>query len=67
MKYNITLQYLLSHHDTGVSEVPDDEPSVVPDEVVVQQPEPVLRKSKRVRTPKSFGPEFQLYLVEGTR
>ncbi|GJX13963.1 zinc finger, CCHC-type containing protein [Tanacetum coccineum] len=43
---------------------------VVPDEVteeVVQQPKPELRKSKRNRTPKDFGPEFQLYLIEGTR
>ncbi|PWA92773.1 zinc finger, CCHC-type [Artemisia annua] len=49
--------------DTGVSEVSDE----ASDEVVVQQPEPELRRSKRVRTPKSFGPEFQLYLIEGTR
>ncbi|GJV04378.1 zinc finger, CCHC-type containing protein [Tanacetum coccineum] len=44
--------------------------SVVPEKVieeVVQQPEPELRKSKRNRTLKSFGPEFQLYLIEGTR
>ncbi|GJS93652.1 zinc finger, CCHC-type containing protein [Tanacetum coccineum] len=44
--------------------------SVVPEKVteeVVQQPEPELRKSKRNRTPKNFGPEFQLYLIEGTR
>ncbi|GJR62371.1 zinc finger, CCHC-type containing protein [Tanacetum coccineum] len=44
--------------------------SVVPEEVaeeVVQQPELELRKSKRNRTPKNFGPEFQLYLIEGTR
>ncbi|GJT14163.1 zinc finger, CCHC-type containing protein [Tanacetum coccineum] len=44
--------------------------SVNPEEVteeVVQQPEPELRKSKRNRTPKDFGPEFQLYLIEGTR
>ncbi|GKC15579.1 hypothetical protein Tco_1012361 [Tanacetum coccineum] len=44
--------------------------SVVPEEVteeVVQQPEPELRKSKRNRTPKAFGPGFQLYLIEGTR
>ncbi|GKC88418.1 hypothetical protein Tco_1149067 [Tanacetum coccineum] len=44
--------------------------SVVPEEdteEVVQQPEPELRKSKRNRTPKNFGPEFQLYLIEGTR
>ncbi|GJU13753.1 hypothetical protein Tco_1136149 [Tanacetum coccineum] len=34
---------------------------------VVQQPESELRKSKRNRTPKDFGPEFQLYLIEGTR
>ncbi|GJY20394.1 hypothetical protein Tco_0392960 [Tanacetum coccineum] len=43
--------------------------SVVPKEVteeVVQQPEPELRKSKRNRTPKAFGPGFQLYLIEGT-
>ncbi|GKA07000.1 zinc finger, CCHC-type containing protein [Tanacetum coccineum] len=32
---------------------------------IVQQFEP--RKSKRHRTPKDFGPDFQLYLVEGTR
>ncbi|GKD96917.1 hypothetical protein Tco_1380814, partial [Tanacetum coccineum] len=44
--------------------------SVVPKEVpeeVVQQSEPELRKSKRNKTPKDFGPEFQLYLIEGTR
>ncbi|GKD01186.1 hypothetical protein Tco_1171460 [Tanacetum coccineum] len=44
--------------------------SVVPEEVtkeIVQQPELELRKSKRNRTPKDFGPEFQLYLIEGTR
>ncbi|GJX13270.1 zinc finger, CCHC-type containing protein [Tanacetum coccineum] len=44
--------------------------SVVPEEVtkeVVQQPEPELRKGKRNRTPKNFRPEFQLYLIEGTR
>ncbi|GKC01075.1 zinc finger, CCHC-type containing protein, partial [Tanacetum coccineum] len=28
---------------------------------------PELRKSKRYRTPKDFGSEFQLYLTEGTR
>ncbi|GKG57660.1 hypothetical protein Tco_0587258, partial [Tanacetum coccineum] len=44
--------------------------SVVPEEVteeIVQQPEPELRRSKMNRTPKNFGPEFQLYLIEGTR
>ncbi|GJX71670.1 zinc finger, CCHC-type containing protein [Tanacetum coccineum] len=44
--------------------------SVIPKEVteeVVQQPEPKLRKSKRHRTPKDFRPEFELYLVKGTR
>ncbi|GJU95107.1 zinc finger, CCHC-type containing protein [Tanacetum coccineum] len=43
--------------------------SVVPKEVteeVVQQPKPDLSKIKRNRTPKNFGPEFQLYLIEGT-
>ncbi|GJX43402.1 zinc finger, CCHC-type containing protein [Tanacetum coccineum] len=43
--------------------------SVVPEKVtgeVVQQPEPELRKRKRHRTPKDFGPEFQLYLIERT-
>nr|GEV23742.1 zinc finger, CCHC-type [Tanacetum cinerariifolium] len=33
-------------------------PEKVAEEVVVQQPEPELRKSKRNRTPKDFGPEF---------
>ncbi|GJZ96171.1 zinc finger, CCHC-type containing protein [Tanacetum coccineum] len=44
--------------------------SVVLEEVteeVVPQPEPELRKSKRNRTLKNFGHEFQLYLIEGTR
>ncbi|GJZ73660.1 hypothetical protein Tco_0637806 [Tanacetum coccineum] len=36
-------------------------------EEVIQQPEPELKKSKRNRTPKNFGPEFQLYLIKGTR
>ncbi|GKA72298.1 hypothetical protein Tco_0778514, partial [Tanacetum coccineum] len=43
---------------------------VVPKKVteeVVQQPEPELKKSKRHRTPKDFGPEFQFYLIEGVR
>ncbi|GJR49954.1 zinc finger, CCHC-type containing protein [Tanacetum coccineum] len=35
-------------------------------EDVVQQPEPELRKSKRNRTPKDFGHEFQLYLIKRT-
>nr|GEW48996.1 zinc finger, CCHC-type [Tanacetum cinerariifolium] len=33
---------------------------------IVQQFEPRLKKSKRHRTLKDFGPEFQLYLIEGT-
>ncbi|GJV50141.1 zinc finger, CCHC-type containing protein [Tanacetum coccineum] len=44
--------------------------SVVLEEVTeegVQQPEPELIKSKRNRTPKNFGPEFQLYLIERTK
>ncbi|GKE20134.1 zinc finger, CCHC-type containing protein, partial [Tanacetum coccineum] len=44
--------------------------SVVPKEVteeVVQQPEPEFRKIKRNRTSKNFVPEFQLYLIEGTK
>ncbi|GJU97878.1 zinc finger, CCHC-type containing protein [Tanacetum coccineum] len=39
----------------------------VTEEVVVQQPEPEHRKSKKNRTPKDFGPKFQLYLIEGIR
>ncbi|GJT17437.1 zinc finger, CCHC-type containing protein [Tanacetum coccineum] len=44
--------------------------SMVPEEIteeVVQQPKPKLRKCKRNRNPKNFRPEFQLYLIEGTR
>ncbi|GKC43027.1 hypothetical protein Tco_1060749 [Tanacetum coccineum] len=47
-----------------------DTEKLVPEEVTeedVQQPEPELRKNKRNRTLKNFGPEFQLYLIEGTR
>ncbi|GJS93639.1 zinc finger, CCHC-type containing protein [Tanacetum coccineum] len=48
----------------------DSGDSVIPEKItedVIQQPEPKLRKSKRHRTPKDFGPGFQLYLIEGTR
>ncbi|GKE04281.1 hypothetical protein Tco_1396299 [Tanacetum coccineum] len=37
------------------------------EEVVTQQSEPRTRKGKKNRTPKNFGPEFQLYLIEGTK
>ncbi|GKB92811.1 zinc finger, CCHC-type containing protein, partial [Tanacetum coccineum] len=49
--------------DIGGSMVPEE----VTKEVVTKQPEPDLRKGKRNRTPKNFGPKFQLYLIEGTR
>ncbi|GJT65808.1 zinc finger, CCHC-type containing protein [Tanacetum coccineum] len=42
-------------------------PKKVTEEVVVKQPEPELRKSKRNRIPNKFGPEFQLYLIEEIR
>nr|GEW76690.1 hypothetical protein [Tanacetum cinerariifolium] len=44
--------------------------TLVPEKVteeVVQQPEPEIKKSKRHRTLKDFGLEFQLYLIKGTR
>ncbi|GKC65154.1 zinc finger, CCHC-type containing protein [Tanacetum coccineum] len=34
---------------------------------VVQQPEPELKESKRNMTLKNFRPEYQLYLIKGTR
>nr|GFC06871.1 zinc finger, CCHC-type [Tanacetum cinerariifolium] len=43
---------------------------VVSEEVtedVIHQPKLELRKSKMNRTSKNFGPEFQLYLIKGTR
>nr|GFC92819.1 hypothetical protein [Tanacetum cinerariifolium] len=43
--------------------------SVVPKKVIeeaVQQPEHELIKRKKNRTPKNFGPEFQLYIIKGT-
>nr|GEZ20725.1 zinc finger, CCHC-type [Tanacetum cinerariifolium] len=39
----------------------------VTEEENVQQPERELRKSKTNRTPKNFGPEFHLYLIEKTK
>ncbi|GJR14087.1 putative reverse transcriptase domain-containing protein [Tanacetum coccineum] len=36
----------------------------VTEEVVTQQPKPELRKGKRNRTLKDFGPKFPLYLIE---
>ncbi|GJY23304.1 hypothetical protein Tco_0396962, partial [Tanacetum coccineum] len=49
--------------DIGGSMVPEE----VTKEVVTQQPEHELRKGKKNRTLKNFGPEFQLYLIERTR
>ncbi|GKA19637.1 zinc finger, CCHC-type containing protein [Tanacetum coccineum] len=49
--------------DIGCSVFPEE----VTEEVVTQQPELELRKGKRNRAPKNFIPEFQLYLIEGTR
>nr|GEU82411.1 hypothetical protein [Tanacetum cinerariifolium] len=39
-------------------------PEEVIEKVVVQQPE--LKKSKKNRTSKNYGPEFQLYIIKGT-
>ncbi|GJR39862.1 hypothetical protein Tco_1215546 [Tanacetum coccineum] len=39
----------------------------VTEEVLTQQPKLDLRKRKRNRTPKNFGPEFQLNLIEGIK
>ncbi|GJV96677.1 zinc finger, CCHC-type containing protein [Tanacetum coccineum] len=58
----LNIPRLLGTKDIGGSVVLEE----VTDEVV-QQPEPKLRKSKRNRTSKDFGPEFQLYLIERTR
>ncbi|GJT20958.1 zinc finger, CCHC-type containing protein [Tanacetum coccineum] len=49
--------------DVGGSVVPEE----VTKKVVTQQLQPELRKDKRNRTPKNFGLEFQVYLIEGTR
>ncbi|GKC37117.1 putative ribonuclease H-like domain-containing protein, partial [Tanacetum coccineum] len=57
-----SLMILNGTEDIGGSMVPKEVP-----EEVVQQLEPELRKSKRNRTPKYFGPKFQLYLIKGTR
>ncbi|GJV52162.1 zinc finger, CCHC-type containing protein [Tanacetum coccineum] len=50
-----------------VNETEDYGGSVVPEKVTDEVVQPELRKSKRHRTPKDFGPEFQLYLIERTR
>ncbi|GJY12124.1 zinc finger, CCHC-type containing protein [Tanacetum coccineum] len=42
-------------------------PREVIEEVMAQQLELELRKSKRNRTPKNFRPKFHLYLIEGIR
>nr|GFB83023.1 zinc finger, CCHC-type [Tanacetum cinerariifolium] len=49
--------------DIGGSVVPEK----VTEEVVVQQPEPELRKIKRNRTLKKFRPKFHFYLIKGTK
>nr|GEV71116.1 zinc finger, CCHC-type [Tanacetum cinerariifolium] len=44
--------------------------SVVPEEFtkeVVYQPKPELKKSKKNKTPKDFGPKFHIYLFERTK
>nr|GEZ93421.1 zinc finger, CCHC-type [Tanacetum cinerariifolium] len=42
-------------------------PEEVIEEVVTQQPKHELRKSNRNRISNNFGPEFQLYLIEGRK
>ncbi|GKA34148.1 hypothetical protein Tco_0720577 [Tanacetum coccineum] len=64
--------YVIEPNESAVinSLIKSKDGSMVPEKVneeVVQQPESELRKNKRHRTPKDFGPAFQLYLVEGTR
>ncbi|GKD62861.1 hypothetical protein Tco_1304969, partial [Tanacetum coccineum] len=61
-----SLRILNGTEDIGDLVVPEEVTKEVTKEVV-QQPEPELRKIKSNRTPKNFGPEFQLYLIEGTR
>ncbi|GJR60758.1 zinc finger, CCHC-type containing protein [Tanacetum coccineum] len=53
--------------DIGGSVVPKEVTKEVTEEVVAQQPEHELGKSKKNKTPKNFRPEFQLYLIEGTK
>nr|GEX22687.1 zinc finger, CCHC-type [Tanacetum cinerariifolium] len=69
VQVNLTKEFLSSRfsmEDIGEADVI----LVVLEEVteeVVQQPEPGLGKSKRNKTLKNFGPEFQLYLIERTK
>ncbi|GJR83042.1 zinc finger, CCHC-type containing protein [Tanacetum coccineum] len=58
-----SLMILNGTEDIGGSVVLEE----VTEEVVTQHPEPEDRKGKRIRTPKNFGLEFQLYLIKGTR
>ncbi|GJW12789.1 zinc finger, CCHC-type containing protein [Tanacetum coccineum] len=58
-----SLMILNETEDIGGSVVLEE----VTEEVVTQHPEPEARKGKRIRTPKNFGLEFQLYLIKGTR
>ncbi|GKC80351.1 hypothetical protein Tco_1131125 [Tanacetum coccineum] len=55
--------YSVPRPPNGTKDIGD---SVVSEEVV-QQLEPELIQSKRNMAPNNFGPEFQLYLIEGTR
>ncbi|GJY45657.1 hypothetical protein Tco_0434720 [Tanacetum coccineum] len=57
---------ILVTNENGTNDIGDSQDyEEVPEEVVVQQPE--LKKRKRNRIPKSFGPDFQSYLIKGTR
>ncbi|GJQ89652.1 hypothetical protein Tco_0000791 [Tanacetum coccineum] len=57
----------ITHETTDATLSSDMSKEIVVTEEVVQQLEHEVRKSKRNRTPKNFGPEFQLYLIKGTR
>ncbi|GKE17141.1 hypothetical protein Tco_1424718 [Tanacetum coccineum] len=55
---------ILVTNENGTDDIGDSQDyEEVPEEVVVQQHE----LKKRNRIPKSFGPNFQLYLIEETR
>ncbi|GJU97510.1 zinc finger, CCHC-type containing protein [Tanacetum coccineum] len=67
---NIFSSFLKPSQRSLVNGTEDSGGSVVPEKVtdeVAQQLEPKLRKGKGQRTPKDFGPVFQLYLIEGAR
>nr|GEU99599.1 hypothetical protein [Tanacetum cinerariifolium] len=60
--------YVIEPNDSvAINSITESKDAIFDEHKFSSQSEPQLRKNKRHRTPKDFRPEFQIYLIKGTR